>query len=76
MSQECRVWNMYQARCMLCPSDDPDTGGPWSGEIHGSSGAAASDAAEHRATGEHKRRVTQRQNQRRPKRGMKRREAT
>jgi hypothetical protein len=47
----CRVWAMYQARCLPCD---------WAGELTGSSGEAATDARHHRATPEHKQRLRER----------------
>ena len=45
MTTACRVWAMYQARCLLCG---------WSGEIQAAQKDAADDARHHRSTQEHR----------------------
>ena len=47
MATRCRVWAMYQARCLLCD---------WMGEIwgYGDRRAAADDARDHRSSDEHR----------------------
>jgi hypothetical protein len=47
MSTPCRVWQMFQARCLLCEWDSPAIYG-----VDGSSDAA-DDAVAHRASPEH-----------------------
>ena len=41
---KCRVWEIYQARCLLCG---------WSGETTSDQAEAADDAREHRLSDEH-----------------------
>jgi len=45
MTTSCRVWAMYQARCLLCD---------WSGEVQADSEGAAYEARDHRRTQEHR----------------------
>ena len=45
MPTSCRVWAMYQARCLLCN---------WRGEITADPASAAYDARDHRRTQEHR----------------------
>jgi len=45
MTTPCRVWAIYQARCLLCD---------WSGELQGDREGAADDARDHRRTQEHR----------------------
>ena len=45
MTTACRVWSMYQARCLLCD---------WNGEVTGDPEAAADDARDRRRTDEHR----------------------
>jgi hypothetical protein len=51
MDTRCRVWKLYQARCLLCD---------WSGEVTGDGPLAARDAREHRGSEEHKRNLAER----------------
>ena len=48
---ECRVWRMYQARCLLCG---------WAEEVTGDPAAAAYGARDHRAGEEHKENLRER----------------
>ena len=48
MATDCRVWEMYQARCLLCD---------WSEEATGDRGSAAYGARVHRESEEHRRRL-------------------
>jgi hypothetical protein len=57
MGTDCRVWTMYQARCLLCE---------WSSDIlTGDPGEAAGEARYHRQTPEHRKRLRGRRNRRR-----------
>lgn len=52
MRTGCRVWQLYQARCLLCD---------WEGEITGSSSSTAWDARAHRDSNEHQRELADRE---------------
>jgi hypothetical protein len=56
MSTDCRVWNLHQARCLLCD---------WSSEVTGDAGSAASDASMHRTSSEHIAKLRERRAQKR-----------
>ena len=51
MNTDCRVQELYQARCSLCA---------WSGEVTGVRAPASYDARVHRASDEHKAKLAER----------------
>jgi hypothetical protein len=48
MATDCRVWDLHQARCLLCD---------WADEVTGDRASAAYDARVHRASAEHKQKL-------------------
>jgi hypothetical protein len=54
---DCRVWHLYQARCLLCD---------WSEEVTGDPGGAAYGASVHRASSEHLARLRERRKRAQP----------